>query len=71
MPIEEVHDYYADQLEQIGWTALTRNDSEEMIKTYWELTEGEQTWAAYLQVDGKKINNENGYRVALRAVLPP
>lgn len=72
LPIEEVHQFYAEQLEAEGWVKLSENFELDLLTSYWDgYTDEGQIWPAILEVSTKPVNPEANYAVELRAVLPP
>ena len=72
LSIEEVHQYYARQLEAEGWVNLSTDFESDLYTSYWErYSEKGQVWPAVLDVSTQTINPEADYAVERRAVLPP
>ncbi len=72
LPIEDVQAFYAAQLDEQGWTRITRSEDEGKITSYWELVDGNgKSWPARLETSNQPISGEADYRVSLLAVSPP
>ena len=72
LPIEEVCQHYADQLEAAGWVQLSRSGDEDSISTCWELQdENGKVWPVILQISRDIVSEQADYKVELRAVNPP
>ena len=75
LPIEEVSQHYADQLDAAGWVLqvnLTESDDEDGISTYWELhDENGKVWLVIFQISRNIFSSLYNYDVELRAVNPP
>jgi hypothetical protein len=72
LSIEEVYQYYAQQLEDEGWVNFSTDFESDLYTSYWErYTERGQVWPAVLEVSTQTVNPEADYAVELRAVLPP
>ncbi|KAA3648447.1 MAG: hypothetical protein DWQ07_05485 [Chloroflexi bacterium] len=72
LSIEDIHQYYTEQLEAEGWTSISEKLETDQVTSYWERqTDTGQVWPAILEITTKPVIAEANYAVELRAILPP
>jgi uncharacterized lipoprotein len=72
LPIDQVHDFYANQLKEAGWKIVSQKEEDGLISSYWELLDDNgKTWPVMLEVSTETISDMADYNIELRAVSPP
>lgn len=72
LPIGEVQDFYAAQLDETGWKRVVYAEETGKITSYWEIVdENGKAWPARLETSNEPISDQANYMVSLLAVSPP